>query len=320
MRNLLAIRNATRLQKQNITKQVRENLTPEGCQVGGQCIDIGLVAREGTFGVLNTIPAGCYCVNSLDSVSFLFAEGLTVEGFDSDGNQIGPKTNAWGISTSYVKVTVPNTLTNVRYMYNYFDISNPLERYLPNSDYRHVAVFKEWDGTMKSEADVRDKDKLDLDLTVEQFHAFSSKITVTYETEDTLIPSYDPYPDNLASIDPKKGTFSTKYASAYVMPSDFDLDKVENKKYSAEAKIEVKIDETNGFYPNKIFQMKPNMIFDNDVEEYDFLAGGLSGGAIAGIVIACVVVVAVVVFCIVWFVVLKKGCCCGKGGNNDAEA
>ena len=64
------------------------------------------------------------------------------------------------------------------------------------------------------------------------------------------------------------------------------------------------------------------MIFDNSVEEYEFLdGGGLSAGAIAGIVIACVVVVGVVVFCIVWFVVLKKGCCCGKGGkNSDAEA
>ena len=326
MRNLLTIRNATSLHSQNITKQAKAIQRPEGC--GTSCIDLGIFLNpNGDFGVSPlTFKGGqCYCIDSPNAASFLFAEGLTVEGYGVNGEYLGKKENAWGGSTGYFKITPSTDVSNVRYIVNYIKLNNPLEDYygVQGVDWRHIAVFKDWDGTMKSEADIKDLLNRDVTGTIEQLHTFSAKVTVSYDTNDELVPDWNPDPDNLATLNPKKGTFSTKYANAYVTPEGF-LQKLqtltlENGEYSAESKIEVKIDETTGFYPNKVFQMKPNQIFDNNVEEYDFLSGGLSAGAIAGIVIACVVVVGVVVFCIVWFVVLKKGCC-GKGGSADAEA
>ena len=98
-----------------------------------------------------------------------------------------------------------------------------------------------------------------------------------------------------------------------------DWSKTDSFGVSGSATVEVKGNDLGGF-PEKSWKVQSG-IFTKDTPDDDLPGNGLSGGAIAGIVIACVVVVGVVVFCVVWFVVLKKPCCCGKGGkNSDAEA
>ena len=319
MRNLLAIRNATRLQTQNLTKQTKESIKPADCDDITKCIDFGdQFSGHGLVTQISLKKDFCFCIDSRKYVSFLFAPGLTVEGVDSDYNKIGPVQNAWGVSTGYYKITATQDVSKPYFWANEISLGPPDGLAIPG-DWRHVAVFKDWDGKMKSEVDVKDKDKFDIDVTAEYLYTFAPKVTVSWETEDTL--AADAYPPPKSEVDYKKGTVSAETVKAFVIPGGIG-DNIENKKYEGEVSVEIKIDEQPSFYPNKIFQMKPNMIFDDNVEEYEFLdSGGLSGGAIAGIVIACVVVVGVVVFCIVWFVVLKKGCCCGNGGkNSDAEA
>ena len=98
-----------------------------------------------------------------------------------------------------------------------------------------------------------------------------------------------------------------------------DLAGKDTWEFSASTTVEIKGNDL-GSFPEKTWKIKSG-IFTKDTPDDDLPGKGLSAGAIAGIVIACVVVVGVVVFCIVWFVVLKKGCCCGNGSkNSDAEA
>ena len=339
MRNLLAIRNATRLQSQNITKQAKAT-RPDGCGLGnGQCIDIpsfGIsLTGHGRFKDISSLLGGffelkkgdCFCFDSSDGVSFIFSPNLRVEGNAVGGSYLGPVDHAWGASTGYFKVTLledlePETFyssNEVKLLDNILSIPG---------DLRNIAIFKDWEGTIKSEVDIQDKDRLQGDLTGEIVYALAPEVTVSFETDEMVYASWDG--NNVSpGSNQQKGTVTTNRAYGFAAPTDvynaltkLDPSLVDNKKYEAKASITVTLNDQTPWYPNKIFQMKPNMIFDNSVEEYEFLdGGGLSAGAIAGIVIACAVVVGVVVFCIVWFVVLKKGCCCGKGGkNSDAEA
>ena len=312
MRNLFAIRNLTRVQTQNITKQTKA-IKPDGC--GSQCTDYGTVSDFGEAQI-PIIKDQCFCIDSSSHVTFLFAEGLRVEGYGSDGSKLGPVDNAWGVSTGYFKVTPTKTVNNAYYWVN--DIS--LEPPLPiDGDWRHIAVFKDFDGKITSEVDIKDKTRLEGDLKAEIVYTIAPTATVTYETDDVFVPSNYYNVQLSPGSNDQKGSLTLEKGRAFVSPTDLyqayktqNLGLIENKKYEAEASATVTINKKPPFYPNKIFQMKPNQIYTDNVEEYEFLSGGgLSGGAIAGIVISCIVVVGVVVFCIVWFVVLKKGCCCG---------
>ena len=321
MKNFLSVKRASSLQNTNITKQAKATY-PEGCvyipTAQGECQILPFSGT--TVGNERFSRGDCFCVDSSSAASFIFGQGLSIEGIGYDGTTLAKRQNAWGGSTGYFKITAEQD-TEVNYIVNAIYIDPESE-----FDSRSIAVLKDWDGKIKYEMDV--KTFQDVTLTEEKIFTGANQVTVSYETDDdspfklsienyvlnTQTNQYEKHEDRPVT----SGDFTAQYGFVeFVISSLME----ENKKYDQEASVTVKIDKKLPFQPEKIFQVKPNQIFDDSLEEYEFLSsGGLSAGAIAGIVIACVVVVGVIVFCVIWFVVLKKGCCCGGGKNSDAEA
>ena len=313
MKNFLSLKRSLSLQNRNITKQTRDSYPyPEGCGSGSGALCQILPGGQ-QFDTTKIAKDECFCVDSSSYASFVFGKGLTIEGTDRNGESIGKKTNAWGGSTGYFKVTA-TVDTEVTYLANYIQVFTDMPE---NYDARQIAVLKDWDGKISYEADFSDENNVP--QTYEMIYTGALEVKVSYETGDENRVESQFLPDPERKLNEQKDEVTATFGYLQVYPN---VDEPEAKKYTADASVTVTLTKKPSYYPEKIFQIKPNMIFDDSLEEYEFLdSGGLSGGAIAGIVIACVVVVGVVVFCVVWFVVLKKPCCCGKGGkNSDAEA
>ena len=295
-------------QGNNITKRAEATFPAEL-----KCDGCRIASSDANKGTQEFPDKYCICVDSRNYAFFTFGEGLTIEGADKDGKKFGTSTNAWGGSSGYFKISTTKP-TEVTYFFqaiyvNDFDI--------PTAEYedRQIFVAKDWEGTIKFVADIEKMDPPTGKYQKETVYVGAKKVTLTYETEADVSVSVDPEPEG--EINTKKGTVSGSLIKASPYIKDFGNGK--EGKFEAEAKLNIKINEKPKFYPDIIFQLKQNQIFDDNLEEYEFLSEeGLSAGAIAGIVIACVVVVGVVVFCIVWFVVLKKSCPC-KGGSKDQQ-
>ena len=327
MKNFLSLKRASSLQNTNITKQVKATY-PEGCvenpTAEGEC---KILQFSGTrVGSQKFSGGDCFCVDSSSAASFIFGQGLSIEGIGYDGTPLAKRQNAWGGSTGYFKITAEQD-TEVNYIVNAIEIDTETD---PTIDSRSIAVLKDWDGKIKVELDVQGfvtyngvRVGVNGEMTDETIYTGGQQVTVTYESEDKLFTQkivHNPQTGSYQQSEVEVGTKGEFTALFGAVGFYFDLEDLEKKKYDQEASVTIKIDKKLPYQPDKIFQVKPNQIFDDSLEEYDFLAGGLSAGAIAGIVIACVVVVGVIVFCVIWFVVLKKGCCCGGGKNSDAEA
>ena len=105
------------LQNHNITKKTKAT-APEGCS---SCIQLPAYS---SYGTAKMTEKQCACVDSSYYASFVFGDGLTIEGIGNDGKEIPAKTNAWGGSTGYFKVTATKD-TDVTYLVNYIYVYDP---------------------------------------------------------------------------------------------------------------------------------------------------------------------------------------------------
>ena len=254
----------------------------------------------------------CICYDASDyEAFFVIGNGLEIEGYDSKGNKIGPVQNAWGASTGSYKITLKQD-TDVSFRSS--AVSIPPFSYEGQIEHYIVVFKKNWEGQIHTTYDVR-KDGSTIEYEYLYFYApDTSAVKVTYETENNANCAVDPSVETSEKAD----TVSGQWVSLTVANMEAD----EVGEFTAELDVTSSVTNPPSYYPDKIFEVKRDMIFSAALPDYEFLdvGGGLSGGAIAGIVIACVVVVGVVVFCVVWFVVLKKSCPCGGSGKESAEA
>ena len=312
MKNILSLKRAAHLQNRNITKQAKVS-APTGCGTP-TCPDLYQAQGIGD----RDIPEGqCICVNSVGYASFIFGEGIEIEGNLADGKQLKPVQNAWGGSNGYFKVTAKQD-THVYYLANYVPIEESFEGYT----IRQIVALKDWQGTIQSKVDINTVEPYDGSYHIDFLYTGGAAVSVSYESKYDIDVKL--YPDT-TTPDENKDTVTGQFVSLSLDPGENgDPDPTDNTHEVYDASVTVQIKQRIPNSPEINFELKPNTIFDSSsIQSIDPTPeedpDGLSAGAIAGIVIACVVVVAVVVFCVVWFVVLKKGCC-GGGKNAEADA
>ena len=285
----------------NITRQIKAQ-RPDGCD---SCQEISLEQ------ITSAKQGQCFCIELPSEYNYvnyvlIVGDGLTIEGYNTLNNHIGPIENAFGASTGYYKITATKD-TPIAYYRGAFS---------GDEESNYIVIFKNsWEGTLQSVSDIESWEQKRGTFSQERAIFFSpSEITLQYELKEgdlSLIV------DEQTIRDPQtQGTVSGMHITIGSTPV---FERGQTGKFEASVDVTSSVANPPSYYPDKIFQIKPNLIFSAALEDYEFLSdqGGLSGGAIAGIVIACIVVVAVIVFCVVWFVVLKKPCPCG--GKQDGE-
>ena len=249
----------------------------------------------------------CLCVDNPYQGFIIIGDGLTIEGYGTNGKKLDPVKNAWGASAGTFKISAEKT-TEITY---YIGIDSQ-EQEPDNIRHQIVVLKKNWEGKIRHKYDISTNA---INNEGEALHFVApNKVTLTYKTDDKA-NCRDGYNKKFTD-----GTAEGEYLYLSVSPSGYERGKT--GKFEGELEVTSSVPNAPSYYPDKVFEVKPNMIFSAAVPDYEFMeGGGLSGGAIAGIVIACIVVVGVVVFCVVWFVVLKKSCPCGSGGGKEsAEA
>ena len=245
----------------------------------------------------------CFDGRSAWQTLLVLGSGLKFEAIDPNSKtETISKNNGYGASALYVKVSNPGDEQKVTpYFY-------PLQLSMKEGEQEAKQILvmkKEWEQTITTKGE----ENSGVSETIHVINPLKSKVTVN-PGDGTQI-TIDLQGTN--TID-KEQTFEDFIVSVMAYP------KGDETEGTYKADITVEASKTPANYPEKVALLENGKLYSTDDEDYDdFEGGGLSAGAIAGIVIACVVVVGVVVFCIVWFVVLKKGCCCG-GKGSDASA
>ena len=246
-----------------------------------------------------------FCYDAMNTV-FSFGPSLKFEAEDpKDSSKIISKNNAYGATHLFVKIT--NTGSDTVTVHNWEQNMIPYTNEGSNSV---LVLKKEWKGTITNKAE---KDESLSELLSIYNPNGKTKVTVDPSDAAGLVVSFE----DQKPIEKKEEIPNIEYVMVYASPKKGSDE--ETGEWTADVKIEASSVPDN--YPEKITLVQNGAIYSKDDEDYDFMnGGGLPAGAIAGIVIACVVVVGVIVFCVVWFVVLKKDCCCGKGGKDEPAA
>ena len=326
MKHFLPLKRAASFPIRNISKlEIPQEDVTELC---GKCYALSQNPDDPyVLGVMppeQVIVGNCFCHDSTGYASFLFGEGLIVEGILPNGTKLAPVQDAWGISNAFFKVTFTKQTMFTGFI-NYIQLLENVD----SESYRTMVFLKNWEGTISTRVDIKTVDPLDKTLDYDILYTLGSNVKTSYKSKNRIRPfnqhiGTETLPDPLPYEDTMNGIFQR----VFVTDEDVDYStQKDNTQLSLDASVSINITERFDFMPEINYELKPNMIFDNSIQDLypaptppeEDPDDGLSGGAIAGIVIACVVVVAVVVFCVVWFVVLKKGCC-GGGKNAEADA
>ena len=274
-----------------------------------------LLAKKAALNMTKRVTAEGEC--TIDGITCYY-------GVDSQTKCINAQTDAYFFPTPItVKDSNGQTTSGVYIVAGgcYLATSGSLDNYeyLQLSEEGKDSATSEYYFVSKKEADLHLKADYEVDYEARtssgelvQFYVYNpKKFTAEGEGDD------DYYIDVSSSETDKDLTKDNKIVENLIY-AHFYIDSVKEPEglkvtMSSSKTVTIKGNDP-GDFPQKTWKIKAGL-YTKDTPDDDLPGGGLSGGAIAGIVIACVVVVGVIVFCVVWFVVLKKPCCCGKGGD-----
>ena len=274
-----------------------------------ECADHYLKFDNSNFGIARQYlyANNFYCIDNSKNPKYfygIFAEGLTIEGQDADGNYFEPVVNSFASSLSLIKITAKDNC---------------------NADFLWIQMSPANQGTVEKVAIILKKSWQSRIKTTAEGSNIVSDVVVIPNSNN---PSVTIRPDNGATASYSRIDMVFKETKNEITIGDSKMVAVYSNGIQGSVYVKSSAP-TWSYCPNKVILYEDDKIYSSATPDYVIPDDGLTGddpspdnggigtGAIVGIVIAVIVVVAVAAFCIVWFVVLKKGC---SSNNANAES
>lgn len=278
------------------------------------------------FGEEITLKVGSNCFISNFGFVILGASGVKISTVQEDGTQTTPKENAFGAlpaegeeleneETFYV---LEPQIEQKVYYFPFSTSSRTIEwdNYVETSK-KYMVLQKSFTSSVISDYEVKSDGKIiNEDSTIVFINPNGASISVENE-KNSNATLYD-----FMSEDEVKLPASNSYAG-YVTteptnaPDDDEIENITSGSWYSRSKVTIKGKDGSIKLPEKVFELIPGSIFNEDTPSPTFPAGKLTGGnpdnnsgpktsTIVIIVVVCVVVVAIIAICIYCFACRNK--------------
>ena len=288
-----------------------------------ECKDASIINGY-PFGERYSLSAGQFiCVNASNTAFIALGDSLEISGNGQDGRALGPRSDAWGATRGWYKISATVGTEVTLYMDEKIVVPDSYEMHFngyPNvkGTYHYIMSIKNsWNGFGYSDFEAKsfnrntpnEVDAVTQSEIIYLLNPMKSEITMVPKAEAYI----DPEPAGGAHINQK---FKTREQLITFQPLT-NIDQLVQgeieigKKYVSRVNFAYDHDNTPSNWPNINVELSGSDIFDDDTESYKFLGHGrLTIVEIAIIVIVCLVVILVIIGIIIGCLCKSICCCC----------